>query len=198
MKQIYEITDPFSAIIPTKQISAYYPSMQLEGLIYILSHLFEKEFIVFAPKNILNSKINEFNLVHSSLNEALDILCENFESLDYRIHGDMVLLNDKNIIEDISPKSWLTLDIFQTDNSLREIKLNLFQVICYMANRYKKSIICETDSFTFNTYFKISINPIQKLGTLVQQILSQVWGTNVDCFESFLHFFRRKPNLLIN
>ena len=99
MRQIYEIRGEIKPYITHRKVQVTYCQMNLEGLLFTLSHLFSLQYILFAHKDDLKFEFENFELENEDLEVALSKITQKLPHLHWDILESMVVVYDPREID---------------------------------------------------------------------------------------------------
>jgi len=193
MKQIYEIRaelQPFS----TKQlVSASYHKIDLESLCFVLSHLFNHQFIILAKRSDLRRRFRHFLLEEADLQRALIQMTRSFAHLEFTVRDNFFILYDKTLIQGEYFQKPLALECTYQDLGKEGLKsVNLVKIICYIAFKFHRSISCHLENLDLKQILNFDWNPALPMGHWINHLKAQTPGLNCSCFENVLHLVQSK------
>jgi|GEM_PF-2249605 len=193
MKQIYEIRaelQPFS----TKQlVSASYHKIDLESLCFVMSHLFNHQFIVLAKRSDLKRRFRHFYLEEADLHSALIKMTRSFAHIDFAVRDRFFILYDKTLVRGDYFQKTLSMECAYQDISKERIKtVNLIQILSYIAFKFHRSISCHMENIDPKQQLQFDWNPALPLGHWLNNLKAQIPGLMCDSFENVLHLIQPK------
>ena len=199
MRQIYEIRGEIKPYITHRKVQVTYCQMNLEGLLFTLSHLFGLQYILLAHKDDLKFEFENFELENEDLEVALNKITQKLPHLHWEILESMVVVYDPREIDGSHFKVPFALQIAYQEISMDgTAPVSLLRAICYMAEKYGRSISCNLDYLDTSRPVNIPLRGHKKLGQVTASILREIPNMKVDCFENVIYLENEYPSFWKN
>jgi hypothetical protein len=174
-----------------QRVSLAYPRIDLEGLSWILSQLFGKQFLLFISEEDLEERIDGFTIVNRTLAEALAAIILEFPHLDWKLNQQGFILYDQNHLQsdDFKEPPSLNVKAFKEARTSR-VKASLLELLLYVNSVYHRNIIALVDGIHLKEKLELEVLPDAPLGKLLYEIQDSGSGVGYECFEDVLYFTR--------